>query len=216
MNLKAQIELQSYGTSEGVRKEWLSRERKGLAEGPPDPHKEVGCVGPHCEKDEIKLDPKNPVIEVPHLDNLELMMTSTKGQQNIHWDKEALKTMLRMALAQLDMDDTRINYVNTPQKAKTDHYVNLKMKQKETTMFGQAAGGQTDSSSFVGRKYYVQDNPAVGYGHVISEHDNPEDAERAMLARPNSKVTSRPLPQFTPEVRDRARQRLVKTNPDVD
>jgi hypothetical protein len=75
------------------------------------------------------------------------------------------------------------------------------------------AGGQTDSSSFVGRRFTVVDTK---YGHVISEHDNPEDAEHAAQARPWSKVLSQPNPAQTPEVRDIARQRLVKTNPDVD
>ncbi len=73
--------------------------------------------------------------------------------------------------------------------------------------------GQTDSSSFVGRKYRVVDTK---YGHYISEHDNPEEAEKAAQARPWSKVLSEPDPAQTQEVRDIARQRLVKTNPDVD
>lgn len=75
------------------------------------------------------------------------------------------------------------------------------------------AGGQTDSSSFIGRKYQVVDTK---YGHVISEHDNPQDADHAAQARPYSKVLSQPNPAMTPEVRDIARQRLVKTNPDTD
>jgi hypothetical protein len=73
--------------------------------------------------------------------------------------------------------------------------------------------GQTDSSSLIGRKYQVVD---THYGHVISEHDNPEDADHAASARPFSKVLSQPNPAMTPEVRDIARRRLVKTNPDVD
>lgn len=76
-----------------------------------------------------------------------------------------------------------------------------------------AAGGQTDSSSLVGRKYQVVDTK---YGHVISEHDNPEEAETAARARPWSKVVSYPNPANTQKARDMARQRLVKTNPDVD
>lgn len=76
-----------------------------------------------------------------------------------------------------------------------------------------AAGGQTDSSSLIGRKYQVVDTK---YGHVISEHDDPDEAEHAAQARPYSKVLSHPNPAMTPEVRDIARQRLVKTNPDVD
>jgi hypothetical protein len=76
-----------------------------------------------------------------------------------------------------------------------------------------AAGGQTDSSSFIGRKYVVQD---IRYGHLIGEYDTPEEAEHASLARPYSKVMSQPNPAQTPEVRDIARRRAVKTNPDVD
>lgn len=76
-----------------------------------------------------------------------------------------------------------------------------------------AAGGQTDSSSFIGRKYRVVD---TNYGHYVGEYDDPEEAERAALARPYSKVVSNPDPAQTQEVRDMARKRLVKTNPDVD
>jgi hypothetical protein len=72
--------------------------------------------------------------------------------------------------------------------------------------------GQTDSSSMVGRRYRVVDTK---YGHVISEHDNPEDAEHAARARPYSKVLSEPVPSQTPAVRDMARARAVQTNPDV-
>jgi hypothetical protein len=80
-------------------------------------------------------------------------------------------------------------------------------------LLGQAAGGQTDTSSLVGRKYRVQD---TRYGHIISEHDTPEDAERAARARPYSKVISHPTPSQTQEVRDIVRRRAVKVNPDVD
>lgn len=85
-------------------------------------------------------------------------------------------------------------------------------KKKKKKVKG-AAGGQTDSSSFIGRKYIVQDHP--GYGHYIGEYDTPEEAEHASRTRPYSRVISRPRPENTPEVRDMARQRLVKTNPDV-
>lgn len=77
----------------------------------------------------------------------------------------------------------------------------------------QAAGGQTDSSSFIGRKLRVVD---TRYGHAISEHDNPEDAERAARARPYSKVVSWPRPENSQKLRDMARARAVKTNPDID
>lgn len=75
------------------------------------------------------------------------------------------------------------------------------------------AGGQTDSSSFIGRRYRTVD---IKYGHEIGEYDNPEEAEHAAQARPWTKVLSEPNPAQTPEVRDIARRRLVKVNPDVD
>ena len=90
-----------------------------------------------------------------------------------------------------------------------DRRIYAKKKRKKL----KGAGGQTDSSSFIGRKYRVVDTK---YGHEISEHDNPEDAEHTAQARPWSKVLSEPNPAQTPEVRDIARQRLVKTNPNID
>lgn len=91
----------------------------------------------------------------------------------------------------------------------------MKAKMEETiALYGTAAGSQTDSSSLVGRKYKVVDTK---YGHIIGEYDFPEDAERAAQARPYSRViTSEPSIVQTPAVRDIARQRLVKTNPDID
>ena len=75
-----------------------------------------------------------------------------------------------------------------------------------------AAGGQTDTSSFVGRKYYVVDR----YGHAAGEYDDPDEAERAAQMNPWHKVVSKAKATQTQELRDIARQRLVKTNPDVD
>jgi len=80
-------------------------------------------------------------------------------------------------------------------------------------LHGTAAGGQTDTSSFIGRKYVVRDTK---YGHGIGEYDTPDQAEKASLARPYSKVTSQPDIAQTPKVRDIARKRLVRMNPDVD
>lgn len=86
-------------------------------------------------------------------------------------------------------------------------------------------GGQ-GSSSLIGRKYYVtlkQDgsSPAARYPQihdprVVSEHDTPEEAEKASLAMPYTKVTSEPRREETPEIRDIVRRRAVRTNPDVD
>lgn len=75
-----------------------------------------------------------------------------------------------------------------------------------------AAGGQTDTSSLVGRKYYVVDR----YGHVSSEHDDPDEAEHAAQMNPWHKVVSQARATQSQQVRDIARQRLVQTNPDVN
>lgn len=71
----------------------------------------------------------------------------------------------------------------------------------------------TAVSSFVGRKYQVQDTK---YGNVISEHDDPEEAEYAARARPYSKVISTPTAENSQKLKDIARRRQVKTNPDTD
>lgn len=92
----------------------------------------------------------------------------------------------------------------------------MKAKLETTMKLGvkaTAAGGQTDSSSLIGRKYRVVDTK---YGHDIGEYDTPSEAEKAMLARPYSKIMSHPDLSTTPEVRDLARKRLVKTSPDID
>lgn len=122
--------LYGYGTPEGVRKAWDTRGR-GRNENPDDSEK---CIGPNCT-DEIQMPDKtpsgdNPPVVVPHLDHLEFMMTSGKGDQRIHFDKQAMKTMLQMALVQLDMEDANIEYLNTPQKEKTDHYATIKFRPK--------------------------------------------------------------------------------------
>lgn len=70
-----------------------------------------------------------------------------------------------------------------------------------------------ESGGFTGRKYRVVD---TRYGHDVSEHDFPGDAEKAARARPFSKVVSTPNRATTPALRDMARSRMVKTSPDVD
>ena len=83
----------------------------------------------------------------------------------------------------------------------------------QIALLADAAGGQTDTSSLIGRKYRVID---TRYGHVISEHDDPTEAEHAARARPYAKVISQPDPRQTQQLRDIARKRAVKTNPDID
>lgn len=85
------------------------------------------------------------------------------------------------------------------------------MKMKETIALN--ADMEHESGGFTGRKYRVVD---TRYGHDVSEHDFPGDAERAARARPFSKVVSQPNRDTTPALRDIARRRMVKTNPDVD
>lgn len=75
-----------------------------------------------------------------------------------------------------------------------------------------ATSGQSDSSSLVGRKYWVVDR----YGHTIGEYDDPAEAEKAATMSPWHKVVSKARATQSQQVRDIARQRLVKTNPDVD
>lgn len=125
----------AYGTSEGVVKEWDARGRGKKIDY--DNQEEGECVGHNCPDHEVKLPSKANVgpfpVVVPHLDNLEFMMTSNKGGQAIHWDKEAMKTMLRMALVQLDREDAKIDYLNTPTKSSTDHYATIKFHQRAET-----------------------------------------------------------------------------------
>jgi hypothetical protein len=74
-------------------------------------------------------------------------------------------------------------------------------------------GGQTDSASFVGKRYRTVD---THYGHYIGEYDNPEEAEHAARARPFTKVLSYPVPAQMPKVRNTARRKALKKNPDTD
>lgn len=72
---------------------------------------------------------------------------------------------------------------------------------------------QKDNSAMEGKPFRVLDQ---GYGHVISEHDTYEDAYKAMMARPGSKILTQPeLPQ-TQQNRDKVTQHSQEHNPDVD
>lgn len=54
-------------------------------------------------------------------------------------------------------------------------------------------------------------------GRIINEYKTREEAERAAQARPFTKMVEGPMPEDdTPRLRDLARRRLVRTNPDVD
>lgn len=65
---------------------------------------------------------------------------------------------------------------------------------------------QADNAAFVGKKYRVQD---THYGHLISEHDDENEAKKAANARPFSRVISFPEPQHEQSVRDMVRRKVV-------
>lgn len=73
--------------------------------------------------------------------------------------------------------------------------------------------GQTDSSSFIGRKYTTVDTK---YGHEVGEYNTPDEAERAQLARPYTKIKSTPEVWQTQQARDVARKTKIfpQQNPD--
>ena len=71
--------------------------------------------------------------------------------------------------------------------------------------------GQSDSSSLIGRKYTLVDTK---YGHEVGEYDTPEEAEKAMLARPYTKIRSTPEVWQTQLARNVARKKFKTQNPD--
>jgi hypothetical protein len=71
---------------------------------------------------------------------------------------------------------------------------------------------QTDENAFVGKKYRTQDTK---YGHLLNEYDSSDEAFTASLARPYTRVLRHQEPAQTNKSRNAARQRLVRTNPDV-
>lgn len=126
MNLQSQIELTAYGTSEGVTKAWDTRGRGKNT----DPDDKETCVGENC-KDEVSY-PKGPEgARIPHLDNVEFEMSSNQGNNNIHFDKEAMKMVLRRALEQLENEDAEIKYLNTPMGVNTEHYATVTFRQEK-------------------------------------------------------------------------------------
>jgi hypothetical protein len=66
-------------------------------------------------------------------------------------------------------------------------------------------GSQKDNATF-SKKYRVVDTK---YGHEISEHDSSEEAHRAALARPYSKVMSHPDPAQLQVVRNMKRKSVT-------
>lgn len=134
MNIHTAIALKAFGTSEGVMKEWEERARK--VDDPDIQSYTEKCIGSHCGNEAEVGSAKNSAIPLPHLGNIELEMQSDAADRNIHFDKEALKAMLRMALVQLDRDDVDVKYINeggqTPDKS-TDHYASIKFTRRGIT-----------------------------------------------------------------------------------
>lgn len=226
MNLRAALSIFGYGTSEGVTKAWDTRGRGTGDKRPYAPPTATLKEARSYDVTENDIENLSKILtdngfkwsgttstmnepgggltyepfarsEWQHPDGhsaiLEARMHSSKGG----WGLQQSGTKARLHLTAPKEVHDKIASSMTPVQRWMDS----------------AAGGQTDSSSFIGRKYTVVDTK---YGHYISEHDNPEDAERSARARPYSKVVSQPRPENTPQVRDMARRRLVKTNPDVD
>ena len=133
MNIFTTMAVRAVGTAEGVKKEWDTRGRKGEEESPGF---RSDCIGPECGKEEEQMrKPGTDPIIIPHLDNLELMMTSDKGGRNIHFDKQALRDVLHKALLQLESDDVETKYLNSDTPAdlqgklgRTDHYISVSFK----------------------------------------------------------------------------------------
>lgn len=64
---------------------------------------------------------------------------------------------------------------------------------------------QKDNAGFIGKPFRVQDTK---YGHYISEHDNEDDANKASLARPYSRVLKHVEPQQTEKSRQLSRKKV--------
>lgn len=128
MNLSSTVAINGYGTAEGVKKEWDTRGRKPQEDT--GPTFETKCIGDDCGSPKETKEP----IRLPHVDNLEFMMTSDKGNQNIHFDKDTLKQVLHAALLQLESNDVEAKYLNSPLAASTDHYVSVKFRPHGTSV----------------------------------------------------------------------------------
>jgi hypothetical protein len=192
MNIQSQIELRAYGTSEGVQKAWDTRGRKAQEIVEQAGYKAVTHSTERARAG-IRLSEPNYTTTYAHPSGARISIYKGPSSSN-SW-------------AHRDSDGT-LSHGKTQEIGKLKSVVGLGKK-----MEADAAGGQTDSSSFVGRKYKTQDTK---YGHFINEFNDPVEAEKSARARPYTRVISWPQPTKTQDVRDMARQRIVKTNPDVD
>jgi hypothetical protein len=74
----SELDVRAYGTPEGVEKAWDTRGRKSVQEG---------CLGPNCKDLKEVTDPK----KIPHIDTLEMELSSERGGENLNFTKEAVK-----------------------------------------------------------------------------------------------------------------------------
>lgn len=80
------------------------------------------------------------------------------------------------------------------------------------TLFLYAETPQKDNAAMVGKPWRVVDQ---GYGHVISEWDTEEQANNAMMARPDSKVIRNVQLDQTQSNRDAVLEHSQNNNPDI-
>ena len=116
------FDVQAYGTSEGVEKAWDTRGRGNRAA-------QEGCLGVNCDK---LADIKD--VTAPHIDNIELMLSSNKDGENINFTKEALRQVLQHALDQLadeGGENHTISFVNSPSARNIDHFVTVQFHRKD-------------------------------------------------------------------------------------
>lgn len=87
------------------------------------------------------------------------------------------------------------------------------------SLYGQLESTETpqkDNSAMVGKPFRVVDTQSWGYGNIISEWDTEEEAKKASMARPGSKVITDPQIEQTQENRDKVTAFTQGTNSDVD
>lgn len=71
---------------------------------------------------------------------------------------------------------------------------------------------QTDENAFTGKPYRTQDTK---YGHLLNEYDSSDEAFKASLARPYTRVLKHVEPNQSAKNRNKTRKKVVETNPDV-
>jgi hypothetical protein len=186
MNLESQIRIDASGTSEGVMKAWDTRGRKAKELVESAGYKAT-LHRNETSQPGVRLAIPNGVTTYVHPDGRRVTIAMGPTSSNT-WAHQSASG--KVVQGKNQNTDVLKALVGKSVKA-----------------------GQSDSSSFIGRKYRVTDTK---YGHSIGEYDDPETAEHAARTRPYSKVTSWPQPENSQKLRDIARKRQVKTNPDID